>query len=337
MVAKDCSVWIKIFYLSCLLLFSACSLQQQQKAPVYDYYNSYSSKDVYSVQQGDSLYSIAWLYDLDYQDLAKYNNLASPYSIKVGQQLFLQPSNGTKQSLIGEISHIGQPLTIQLHTAVANKNGAKENTSAPKIVTNNPIKNSIAKTNKVVNSPVTPSVAKTNKVANIPVTPSIAKTNKVVNIPVTPSVAKTNKVIVDTVKIDVKETVSSSIKFIWPVSSTVKVTKKYFSKGKRGINIPTKYKAKVVAAAAGDVVYSGTGINGYGNLILIKHSKDILSAYAYNSEVFVKLGDKVKCGQLIAAVGNGPNNTALLHFEIRKKGKAISPFVYLPPQKVMVT
>jgi lipoprotein NlpD len=86
----------------------------------------------------------------------------------------------------------------------------------------------------------------------------------------------------------------------------------------------------VLSTAAGKVVYSGTGLRGYGKLIIIKHNKTYLSAYAHNKEIFVKEGDSVTKGQKIAEMGNSDSDHVKLHFEIRRQGKPVDPLRYLP-------
>lgn len=97
---------------------------------------------------------------------------------------------------------------------------------------------------------------------------------------------------------------------------------------KRGINIPAKLGDPVVAMAPGTVVYSGHGIAGYGNLILIQHEDEVISVYGNNYSNYVQEGLTVKQGQLIAAVGEGAGKRSALYFEIRHKGEPEDPFLY---------
>ena len=89
-----------------------------------------------------------------------------------------------------------------------------------------------------------------------------------------------------------------------------------------------------MAAAAGKVVYSGNGLQGYGNLIIVKHNDKYLSAYGFNRTLSVNEGDRVRRGQVVAEIGQaegrGPH---LLHFEIRRDGTAVDPMLYLPPRR----
>ena len=114
----------------------------------------------------------------------------------------------------------------------------------------------------------------------------------------------------------------------WPLKGTI--IKTYSQSGKKGIGIKGKIGQSVKAAASGKVVYSGNGLIGYGNLLIIKHNETFLSAYANNSRLLVKEGQPVRIGQIIAEVGRGTNNKPSLHFEIRKNGKPVNPIWYLP-------
>lgn len=99
----------------------------------------------------------------------------------------------------------------------------------------------------------------------------------------------------------------------------------------KGIDIAGNAGAPVLASAAGTVVYAGTGLRGYGKLIIVKHNKTYLSAYAHNREILVKEGEKVTKGQKIAEMGNTDASEVKLHFEIRRMGKPMDPARYLPP------
>ncbi len=102
------------------------------------------------------------------------------------------------------------------------------------------------------------------------------------------------------------------------------------SENRKGIDIVGKRGQPVVASADGKVVYSGSGLRGYGKLVIIKHNKTFLSAYAHNDQILVKEGQSVSKGQKIAEMGNTDSNQVELHFEIRKFGKPVDPAQYLP-------
>jgi lipoprotein NlpD len=123
---------------------------------------------------------------------------------------------------------------------------------------------------------------------------------------------------------------SSSVTWSWPVSG--KVIRSYSSSAprKKGIGITGRRGEIIRAAGAGKVVYSGDGLLGYGNLIILKHNESYLSAYAHSLSVFVKEGQVVKRGQKVATMGLNENGTPMLHFEIRRNGKPVNPISYLP-------
>ena len=118
----------------------------------------------------------------------------------------------------------------------------------------------------------------------------------------------------------------------WHKPAKGKVVKKFNRRRNdaKGIEISGKQGDAIVASADGKVVYSGNGLISYGNLIIIKHNKTFLSAYAYNRKLLVKEGDVVKTGQKIAEMGRKDKLSPRLHFEIRKNGKPVDPLKYLP-------
>jgi lipoprotein NlpD len=102
------------------------------------------------------------------------------------------------------------------------------------------------------------------------------------------------------------------------------------SNNRKGVDIAGQRGQAVVASASGKVVYSGSGLRGYGKLIIIKHNKTYLSAYAHNDHILVKEGQNVGKGQKIAEMGSTDASQVGLHFEIRKFGKPVDPAQYLP-------
>lgn len=123
---------------------------------------------------------------------------------------------------------------------------------------------------------------------------------------------------------------SGPLRWQWPAEG--KLSQRFGSSGAdgRGIAISGQQGSAVVAAAAGQVVYRGSGLTGYGNLIIIKHNDRWLSAYAHNQKMLVKEGEKVKAGQKIATMGASGTYRTQLHFEIRKDGKPVDPLSVLP-------
>ena len=117
-------------------------------------------------------------------------------------------------------------------------------------------------------------------------------------------------------------------KWRWPTKG--KVVRGYSSTVHKGVDISGKSGDAIYAVAAGKVVYAGTGIVGYGEMLIVKHSEIYLSAYGHNSRLLVREGAQVKAGQKIAEKGNSGTDTVKLHFEIRKEGKPVDPQKLLP-------
>jgi len=116
----------------------------------------------------------------------------------------------------------------------------------------------------------------------------------------------------------------------WPTKGKVIAKFSTATHGNKGIDIAGRRGRKVVAAASGKVVYAGDALRGYGNLIIIKHNDDYLSAYAHNDRILVKEQQVVKAGDLIAKIGNTDAQRFMLHFEVRFRGKSVNPLKYLP-------
>lgn len=215
----------------------------------------------YVVKRGDTLYSIAWKYGLDYRKLAAANNIDSRYRIYVGQRLTLSV---TESRTVVKAEPVSMPEPEM----------TKES------------------------SPITSSPEKVN-----------TKEPAVVAKITTPT---------------------GPITWRWPASG--KVISGFSSKGEvnKGIDLKGKRGDPVFAAASGRVVYAGSGLLGYGNLIIINHNQEYLSAYAHNSRLLVTESDNVNVGDKIAEIGNSGAEKTMLHFEIRKDGKPVNPLKYLP-------
>ncbi len=119
-------------------------------------------------------------------------------------------------------------------------------------------------------------------------------------------------------------------RWVWPTRGPLLRSYTPEANGKKGIDIGGKAGQPILSAAAGRVVYSGSGLVGYGRLIIIKHNDSLLSAYGHNSELLVSEGDYVKAGQVIAKMGSSGTSSTRLYFEIRQDGKPVNPLRYLP-------
>jgi lipoprotein NlpD len=127
---------------------------------------------------------------------------------------------------------------------------------------------------------------------------------------------------------EVKRSPDKPIHWLWPAEG--KPLPSTAASGTKGLKIRGRRGEKIVATADGEVVYSGNGLRGYGNLIIVKHDDIFMSAYAHNDRLIVAEGAIVKGGQKIAEMGDSDEKVVMLHFEIRKNGKAVEPLKYLP-------
>ncbi|MEK9941448.1 MAG: peptidoglycan DD-metalloendopeptidase family protein, partial [Gammaproteobacteria bacterium] len=118
--------------------------------------------------------------------------------------------------------------------------------------------------------------------------------------------------------------------WIWPAKGEL-IARFDEERNSNGIDIAGIDGTPVRAAAAGKVVYAGTGLRGYGLLLIIKHDETYLSAYAHNRAVTVEEGDSIDKGQIIAEMGQTGTDSVRLHFEIRRDGQPVNPLSYLPP------
>lgn len=124
--------------------------------------------------------------------------------------------------------------------------------------------------------------------------------------------------------------VESSVQWAWPAAG--KVIEGFEDPRNKGIDIAGAEGEAINVAADGKVVYVGSAVRGYGNLVIVEHTDDFISAYAHNRQIVVKQGQQVKRGQKIAEMGKSDADRPKLHFEIRKQGKPLDPQRYLPPR-----
>lgn len=237
--------------------------------------------DFYTVRAGDTLYSIALEYGLDYRELAAWNNI-EPSRIRVGQQLRLSPPQGVVAAPLrapaGTVE--GRPLS---GAAAAGPRAEPRGVRVPYS------DQAYAQLSGVKPEPA-----------------------------VTPKPFPQDRAQGD-----------DDIGWIWPVNG--KVISNFNDASNKGIGIAGKSGQAVVAAGAGRVIFSGTGIRGLGKLIVIKHNEKYLSVYAHNRELLVKEGQSVARGQKIAEMGDTDSDRVKLHFEIRLMGKPVDPAGLLPP------
>lgn len=266
--------FLKIVLPSCLLILLAACNNRFDPAPVVSLNTTVAKQNnlteisgsTYKVQKGDTLFAVAFYSGNDYRDIAKYNNIESPFSIYPGQILRLTPPSNNK---------------------LANKNRDKK----PKPIANT----------KVVVDP--------NKTQEYGKREHQEKSKQ---------------------SIKPSHNPNNSVAWIWPAAGESTSAVVGSDGSNRGVDIKGRLRSPIYAAASGKVVYAGNALKGYGNLVIIKHNNDLLSAYAHNDTILVSEQTYVKQGQDIATMGRTDASEVMLHFEIRRKGKSLDPFKFLP-------
>lgn len=260
----------------CLAFFTACGYHPP--APVEEHSSAtiklqLDSEGAYRVRSGDTLYAIAFNFDVDARNLAKWNGISSPYVIHPGQTLRLSPLPVSSRPA-------GSSSAVQISAAKSPGKSTTKTVAVPD-----------------QSSPVSTAGSSTKTTA--------------------------------TEKNTVRNTVDPD-SWKWPTNGRVIRTYLAGDPARNGLDIAGVEGQAITATASGQVVYSGNGLIGYGELIIIKHSEKMLSAYAHNKRRLVKEGEQVSAGQKIAEMGRNASNEQLLHFEIRARGKPVNPLVYLP-------
>ncbi|MYM66309.1 peptidoglycan DD-metalloendopeptidase family protein [Pseudoduganella sp. FT55W] len=257
-------------------------------------------RGLYTVKKGDTLIRIALEFGQNYRDLVAWNNLSNPNDIKVDQVLRVLPpeSNGVETAAIVMPPSDKTPVTPPVAKKTGPKGEKKPYTDA-----------NLAELQRADNgkdaAPAATTPAPAVAAVTRPSTPAPA-------VPAAPALAADD----------------ASLSWVWPADGKVVAT---FDEGKnKGVDISGKAGQQVVAAGAGKVMYAGSGIRGYGNLVIVKHSNNLLSAYAHNRTILVKEGQSVSKGQMIAEMGDSDTDSVKLHFEIRQQGKPVDPSRFLP-------
>lgn len=265
------------------------------------------------VQRGETLYSIAFNYGLDYHELAELNAIQDPNVISVGQEIRLFPSNTTSTARLGAnekpVRSNGEPSArASSGTHVA---GATENKPVEALLKEQP---------KVVKQPY-------SEAAMAQVEKAQASAQTVVS--AVDKAASKSDAKPDIAGEDGEET---ALEWIMPAKGRL-IGEFSESANRKGIDIAGKLGQPIFASAPGKVVYSGSGLRGYGKLVIIKHNSNFLSAYAHNNQVLVREGQTVTRGQKIAEMGNTDADQVKLHFEVRYHGKPVDPAKFLPLDK----
>ncbi len=279
--------------------------------------------ETYQVKPGDTLYSIAFRYGKDYRDVAQKNNIDVPYNISVGQIIHLnsKPLSVSPATTDSKIYVVKNGDTA---VSVAKKHGL----TLSQLVKANQLKKPYSlEVGQKLNLDTSKSIASAQTNPKIvPVAGSEQKSTALAQTSVTAAPAAVNEAA--PVKYVSGKTASvSGVSWMWPAKGSVI---RNFSSSNKGIDIAGTRGQNINAAAAGQVVYSGNALRGYGNLVIINHNNEFLSAYAHNDMLLVKEGQNVKRGQVIAKMGSTDASRVMLHFEIRYKGNSVNPRNYLP-------
>jgi lipoprotein NlpD len=282
----------------------------------------------YTVKKGDTLYQIALDHGLDYRDLAAWNNIENVNRISVGQVLVLS-APGQPGAQTGA-APAGGAVTAPLVTAppVTPSSGEARPTLVPGSGRGN---TATFKTEpRAVKLPYSPqALAQLQQTSPVP-PPPVAPDAR----PAPPSapIAAASPPPATTPRSEgrVPEIDDEKLDWVWPAQGKV-VSSFSETANLKGIDIAGKSGQPVVASASGKVVYAGSGLRGYGKLIIVKHNSTFLSAYAHNKEISVKEGQQVTRGQKIAEMGDTDADQVKLHFEIRRLGKPVDPAKFLPP------
>jgi len=248
-------------------------------------------KGMYTVRRGDTLLRIALDFGQNYRDIVAWNNLADPDDIKVGQTLRVEPPEKGERSANVQTAPVPMPPPA----------------APPRKTTPRADKQPYSE-GTVASAP--PSGARADTVTPSPAPAPSAPSAGIA----TGSIVSAND--------------NEKLSWMWPADGRIVAT---FDEGRnKGIDIAGKPGQAVMAAGSGKVMYAGSGIRGYGNLVIVKHSNSLLSAYAHNRKIVVKEGDNVSKGQIIAEMGDSDADSVKLHFEIRQQGKPVDPSRFLP-------
>jgi len=249
----------------------------------------------YRVREGDTLHAIAFDHGLDWRDIASWNHISRPYTIYPDQELRLFAPG------------LSSPVADTKSSPTVTTSGAGPPRTAQTSTTTSGLKTPQATTRAT-------EPADSPRAQSTPIEPppgqAVRNTAPAVTAP--------------------GNTDPSS--WVWPTEGRIVSSFQANDPSRNGIEIGGDDGQPIVSSAAGEVVYSGNGLIGYGELIIIKHSDRFLSAYAHNRKRMVSEGDRVPAGMKIAEMGRDDRNKPLLHFEIRVNGSPQNPMNYLPPR-----
>ena len=272
--------------------------------------------EFYTVRPGDTLYSVALEHGLDYRELAIWNGIDNPGAMRIGQQLRLTaPASATVVAPLKGPS--GTVEAKPLGTAPSAPVALPAPSPAPSgTMITEPKGVRLPYSEQALAQLAKPEVA----------APARAEAPRVEPRPESPRAEPRPEPRSESAGEVARG--PDDLEWAWPVKG--KVIGTFSEASNKGIAIAGKLGQPVLASAPGRVIFSGTGIRGFGKLIVIKHNKTYLSVYAHNNELLVKEGQSVSKGQKIAEMGNSDADQVKLHFEIRRFGKPIDPMKLLP-------
>ena len=266
-----------------------------------------ATRNTYVVKRGDTVYSIAREHKMDFRELIALNGIESPNRISPGTVLKIKP---TADVVSGDSAVV---------------------TTAP-IVSDVVVERPLGEAGEVSPSADTDGLKREPKAGKEPYSDEAlaqAQNPNAGAVKATePSAANGGETKPEAKPADAAATGPDELNWIWPANG--KIVGTFSEGGIKGVDIAGKAGDPVIAASDGKIVYSGTGLRGYGKLVIIKHNATYLSAYAHNQTILVKEGQTVSKGQKIAEMGNSDAEQVMLHFEVRRQGKPVDPLKYLP-------
>ncbi len=291
------------------------------------------------VIRGDTLYGIAFRNGMDFRELATINGIEAPYTIYVGQVLKLR----------GERAHPATPIKPLVQSPPRSAHGvplpAPASATRPLPVVHQPVANAPEPANTTQHGAPTPfEPVQAAPVQAVPtVSPPVVQTpahatlaQPVSQPPTVPPAPLFHAEPAPIARMPSAAIIPADVATVggvhwrWPAKGTLLDRFMAGDATRQGIDISGTAGDPVLAASDGVVVYSGSGLVGYGELIIIKHSDEWLSAYGHNRKRLVQEGQRVKAGQPIAEMGNSGAPRDELHFEIRRNGRPVDPQQYLP-------
>lgn len=297
-----------ILLVASICLYAACTTTDNR------YYSLSPDSKYYRVKAGDTLYGIARRSGKPSLEIARWNGISKPYRLAADTILALVPPPGEAQKSVPPVVESGVqiqsapgPAAVIPEALAVNETPAATKLPEEKKV----VANSASNTPKEVSETRKPPPA-----ASPEEIPDASKNRQP-----PPSIAETEK--------NAKKSKKNlKVHWMWPLKGVI--ARNFSQTGRKGLDIVGKYGTPVKAAAAGEILFGGKGVSGYGFLVILQHGEGFVSAYGNNSRLLVTEGDRVRKGQAIAELGVATDKRAMLHFEIRRNGKPVNPVMYLP-------